>query len=170
MGKFTKKEHIKDLIEEYKQDKGWKAEIFSYDESFDASSLGLVPRQTDRVTKRLRGRHMRGGLQWVKRQMKMNSSTKKSVKKQIKNVDCKVDKAGVDYKGAVSKTESGRVCQPWNKRHPKYQIRQFVAGDRKHNHCRNPNDDKNGPWCYLSDYKQRKDGYKNWEYCKIPKC
>ena len=32
-----------------------------------------------------------------------------------------------------------------------------------HNHCRNPDGDKRGPWCYTV-------GNKRWGYCHIDKC
>ena len=33
---------------------------------------------------------------------------------------------------------------------------------KRHNNCRNPNNDKGAPWCYTTDPKTR------WEYCAIP--
>merc|ERR1712110_174037 len=152
--KFTTEEKIKDLLSEFQTNKNWSAQIFSYDDSFDAFSLGLLEKKT-------RKKGLKGGLKWAAYQAK--KITKQTAKKTVKNVDCKVDEMGLAYKGTVSETKSGRPCQPWNKDHRKYQIRQFIVRDRNHNHCRNPDKSDEGPWCYLKDYKKWVDGVKNWE-------
>ena len=41
---------------------------------------------------------------------------------------------------------------------------QHVPRDTQNNFCRNPDGDKNGPWCYTTDPRTK------FEYCNIPSC
>jgi hypothetical protein len=74
-----------------------------------------------------------------------------------KRKDCQID-----YDGKVSITTSGRECQRWDLNYPhepKYQPK-----NSRHNHCRNPDKDPKGPWCYTTDPKKR------FEYCDVTDC
>ena len=71
-------------------------------------------------------------------------------------------KSGSNYKGKISKTASGIVCQEWAKSEPhRHGYTKKLAEDS--NHCRNP-DGYSKPWCYTMNEKKR------WEYCSIPDC
>ncbi|XP_077982877.1 uncharacterized protein LOC144437740 isoform X2 [Glandiceps talaboti] len=75
--------------------------------------------------------------------------------------ECFVEKNAVDYRGKVSRTKSGRVCQNWSSQSPhrhiyteeKYNYALHGLGD--HNFCRNPNNRKNGAWCFTTDPKKK---------------
>ena len=81
---------------------------------------------------------------------------------------------GEDYRGTTSTTESGLMCQPWN-RHPL--LRGSIANHLEliggHNFCRSPrgldgggrDDDGGGPWCYVVSNDQT---FK--ESCGVPRC
>ncbi|XP_051500734.1 apolipoprotein(a)-like isoform X2 [Myxocyprinus asiaticus] len=86
--------------------------------------------------------------------------------KKVYLLEC-VNGIGTDYRGTKSTTKSGRKCQSWKavsphlpnitpKTHPK--------ADLESNFCRNPNENKGGPWCYTTDPEKR------WEHCDIQKC
>jgi len=74
------------------------------------------------------------------------------------------------YLGKVSRTKTGKTCQPWAKHSP--HAHTYNEGcdftDRKFpsNFCRVSNFDapKYGPWCYTMDKKTR------WEECSIRSC
>jgi len=96
---------------------------------------------------------------------------------QRKNIDCIPDTAGKQYKGTVDRTTQGRPCQRWDEDHPGYRIKSYFPHDKNHNHCRNPDNDSNGPWCYIADYDWTNPRDltsagigKNFGYCTIPKC
>ncbi|XP_041481816.1 plasminogen-like [Lytechinus variegatus] len=74
---------------------------------------------------------------------------------------CTDDANGVNYRGDLSVTLSGKTCLPWTfheKRATPTNYPDRGLGD--HNHCRNP-DDSFTAWCYVSET----DG--QWEYCAI---
>ncbi|XP_078495436.1 uncharacterized protein LOC144750510 [Ciona intestinalis] len=77
-------------------------------------------------------------------------------------VDCMLG-AGYDYDGEISETASGLECQPWNVETP-HQVKFVPVGSTNHNHCRNPNFDPSGPWCYTMSKNTTK------EHCIIPRC
>jgi len=74
---------------------------------------------------------------------------------------------GTDYRGSMSVTESGRICQKWASQNPHVPHSccdpDAVPELKSHNYCRNPNGDDR-PWCYTMDENKR------WDYCKIPYC
>jgi len=82
----------------------------------------------------------------------------------------KTDPLGKKYKGSSSETAEGRPCQRWDTDHKYYKIRSYLKNDRNHNHCRNPDNDDAGPWCYLEDYNKKRDGRINYGHCEIPTC
>ena len=51
--------------------------------------------------------------------------------------------SGNNYTGTVSKTESGKTCQRWDKNSPHRIPGQFVSkiSNPRHNYCRNPGQD-----------------------------
>ena len=58
-------------------------------------------------------------------------------------------------------TASGRTCQVWAASQP-HQHNFTEVGE--HSHCRNPNGDSEGVWCFTTDPD------KEWEYCSVPIC
>lgn len=66
------------------------------------------------------------------------------------------------YDGNIAVTQSGKVCQEWNKEEP-HAPKHRPKGDNS-NHCRNPDLDLAGPWCYTMDPETR------WEYCNVTAC
>uniref|UniRef100_A0A8B9Q4V4 Plasmin n=1 Tax=Apteryx owenii TaxID=8824 RepID=A0A8B9Q4V4_APTOW len=73
---------------------------------------------------------------------------------------------GEDYRGKVSRTESGFECQHWDAQEPHmhgYTLENFPEKDLTMNFCRNP-DGELRPWCFTTSTTKR------WEYCDIPRC
>ncbi|KFQ30229.1 Plasminogen, partial [Merops nubicus] len=73
---------------------------------------------------------------------------------------------GEDYRGEVSRTESGLECQPWDAQEPHmhaFTLKHFPEKDLRKNYCRNP-DGELRPWCFTTSPTKR------WEYCNIPRC
>uniref|UniRef100_A0A4W3H005 Plasminogen n=1 Tax=Callorhinchus milii TaxID=7868 RepID=A0A4W3H005_CALMI len=76
---------------------------------------------------------------------------------------------GVTYRGSRSITSSGRTCQEWSSMTPHIHVT-FTPEVNPNkglegNHCRNPDNDANGPWCYTTDRE------KKYDYCDdIPQC
>lgn len=86
-----------------------------------------------------------------------------------KTRNCKRTVTGSDYAGSISHTEEGIHCQSWHKQTPNEHIKgsfdwEFPDADvySAKNHCRNPDNDKRGPWCYTMQG--------NMKYCDIPMC
>jgi len=64
-----------------------------------------------------------------------------------------------DYRGAQTKTRSGRTCQNWDSQSPhKHGNRKPHKGSAGNNYCRNP-DGEPTIWCYTTDIRKR------WEFC-----
>ncbi len=84
--------------------------------------------------------------------------------------DCKSTTQGREYSGTLSTTKSGLTCQNWNLQsphpHSMTDANRFPDFDLDSagNSCRNPNSDKNGPWCYTTDE------FVEWDYCDIAEC
>ena len=68
---------------------------------------------------------------------------------------------GASYLGKMNVTTSGKTCQAWSEQEP-HEHSQTEVGE--HNHCRNPDGDSGGVWCYTTDPDKR------WEYYSVPIC
>jgi len=74
---------------------------------------------------------------------------------------------GSSYRGNVAVTESGIVCERWDKKTFGVQLyteKYPNTGLDDNNYCRNP-DGEVGPWCFHVD---RLDA--SWERCDVPRC
>ena len=65
-------------------------------------------------------------------------------------------KTSSDYKGSRSYTRTGESCVHW---HNARNYGHLPGMD--HNHCRNPDNDSGGVWCYTSTGS-------DWGYCDVP--
>uniref|UniRef100_A0AAY4BXU6 Plasminogen n=1 Tax=Denticeps clupeoides TaxID=299321 RepID=A0AAY4BXU6_9TELE len=74
--------------------------------------------------------------------------------------------SGEDYRGKISKTESGFTCQRWDSQTPHnhgYLPEALPDKYLEQNYCRNP-DGEPRPWCFTTDANKR------WEFCNIARC
>ncbi len=71
------------------------------------------------------------------------------------------DPLGAIYLGKMNVTASGIPCQTWTDNHPHEHAFTDLG---EHNHCRNPDEDPEGVWCFTTDPDKR------WEYCSVPIC
>lgn len=73
---------------------------------------------------------------------------------------------GAGYRGSVSYSKSGLLCQEWVSQYPHEHSRtpdRYLESGLDRNYCRNP-DGESGPWCYTTDPDTP------WELCDIPQC
>lgn len=71
-----------------------------------------------------------------------------------------------DYRGRMSTTEDGIICQRWDVQTPHAHTRTpeaYPGSGLDENYCRNP-DGEARAWCYTTDPTQR------WGYCNVPVC
>ncbi|KAM3591930.1 uncharacterized protein V6R79_009629 [Siganus canaliculatus] len=79
-----------------------------------------------------------------------------------KSSDC-YEGVGLYYRGTASRSESGRMCEPWDPdTRERYLSADVHAG--RHNYCRNVLY-RRRPWCYVRRRQQLEQ-----EYCAIPRC
>ncbi|CAG2227503.1 C-type lectin lectoxin-Lio3-like [Mytilus galloprovincialis] len=81
--------------------------------------------------------------------------------------ECLTTIEGLDYTGTVNTTRSGFSCEEWARvgLNMTENTKQLL-GD-SHNYCRNPDNDRYGPWCYTYDHGPDSE---EWGYCGIPFC
>ncbi|XP_068117761.1 prothrombin [Hyperolius riggenbachi] len=80
--------------------------------------------------------------------------------------DC-AEGIGQNYRGSISVTRSGIECQYWASNFPhKTKINPITHPDNNltENYCRNPDNNKLGPWCYTKDAQVPR------EECAVPVC
>ena len=79
--------------------------------------------------------------------------------------ECFTNAIARDYRGVVSVTKTGKVCQRWTSQRPHSHANTPGdvpnAGLGAHNYCRNPNSEIEGAWCYTRHSSTR------WEDCNI---
>lgn len=83
-----------------------------------------------------------------------------------KSTDCLPDH-GIGYKGTLSVTIKGHTCLPWKSpKASKRAIGMDFLPDvvLEENYCRNPDNDTEGPWCFVN--------YSNvtMDYCNLELC
>lgn len=88
---------------------------------------------------------------------------------QIPDKDCRVWKKGLTYRGTESVTRNGDICQRWSAQKPNsHPYKPVTAYENKglgdHSFCRNPDNKKDGPWCYTTTPGVA------WATCDIPIC
>ena len=81
---------------------------------------------------------------------------------------CARESSQSDYRGTVSVSESGLVCQAWTSQLPNAHSRTPEnwpdGGLGDHNFCRNPDGDSRA-WCLNGEGTEP-----GWEYCDVPQC
>ncbi|XP_070544098.1 uncharacterized protein [Ptychodera flava] len=70
-------------------------------------------------------------------------------------IECFYNRRATDYRGYMSNTSSGRICQKWTEQSPhshKYDTEIYhQRGIGDHNYCRNPTGEMSTAWCYTTD-------------------
>ncbi|XP_061196140.1 uncharacterized protein LOC133204428 [Saccostrea echinata] len=83
-------------------------------------------------------------------------------------LNCKISVEGLEYRGNISVTVSGKTCQRWDSQtpHSHYYTDRLPGNASIHeNYCRNTQSGiEPTPWCYTVDQNTR------WELCDIPFC
>lgn len=85
----------------------------------------------------------------------------------VKSADC-LPNNGLDYTGNLDVSLGGHVCLPWST--PVVQIlsidKEFIPEvPLTSNKCRNPDNDPEGPWCYVEVA-----GNVTMDYCDLELC
>ncbi len=95
--------------------------------------------------------------------------TVKPEERYLKTKDC-LDGNGETYTGDMSETLGGRTCLQWSTA----EVQALIKGKELlpqvqlvKNHCRNPDGDMEGPWCYV---KMRRFGNITIDYCDLELC
>ena len=96
-----------------------------------------------------------------KSQTRIQSRQQRSVDSQGDNECQEGNPLGASYSGKLNVTASGRTCQVWAASQPHEHSYTYMG---EHNHCRNPDGDPSGVWCYTTDPD------KDLEYCSVPIC
>ena len=83
--------------------------------------------------------------------------------------NCIPTSTGVGYTGSISLTRSGFTCQRWDTQqpHPHNVTARMLTDDTifdAANHCRSPDGDTQGIWCYTTHPEVE------WDYCDAPYC
>ncbi|KAJ9585966.1 hypothetical protein L9F63_020398, partial [Diploptera punctata] len=102
--------------------------------------------------------------------------------------ECRLTGPGVEYAGKMKRSSGEIECLPWKKRYRTKGAKErsrfvnsvFPDGSRKKakKHCRNPDGDLGGPWCYvepteeeaLEEEEKRTKIFVKKDYCDIPFC
>ena len=86
------------------------------------------------------------------------------------NEECLEDDIGVSYQGSEDQTVNGATCVRWDRvarSRRNAAIFRTLGSDIDHNHCRNPDSDSTGLWCYTKTRATKG----NWAYCvPVPAC
>nr|XP_055041453.1 plasminogen-like [Misgurnus anguillicaudatus] len=73
---------------------------------------------------------------------------------------------GLNYRGTISVSKSGKTCQKWTSQTPHTHTvtpENYPCKGLEENYCRNPGGSI-APWCFTTDPEKRV------EYCNVPKC
>ena len=104
-----------------------------------------------------------------------HESTENNTEGEQECYDWTNDQTGINYQGTqeigISNDGYEYYCQEWSSDYPQFnKMRAKYNFAPDHNYCRNPDEDKNGPWCYLNGEIGK--GERDFIYCKdlIPQC
>ncbi|XP_041052595.1 prothrombin [Carcharodon carcharias] len=83
------------------------------------------------------------------------------------SVDPCIPNQGVGYRGTLNVTRTGKHCQDWNSQYAhklNFTKEEMISANLERNYCRNPDEDEDGAWCFISDPEMEMD------YCKLNYC
>lgn len=104
------------------------------------------------------------------------ANLKKGDERDFTQINCLSDKPGSDIKGqyyigTVNHDKNGNECMDWlEAKRIQGEITEPKDIKVAKNYCRNPDDDTEGPWCFLKKPVVSSDPAENYAYCDIPKC
>ncbi|XP_056133728.1 hepatocyte growth factor a [Lampris incognitus] len=82
-----------------------------------------------------------------------------------KKTEC-YEENGENYRGTLAITRSGIPCGDWSRHINSGDSHSTVpSGGLEKNYCRNPDQDKHGPWCYTNPNNRLA-----WDYCRLKHC
>ena len=87
--------------------------------------------------------------------MNHDVSSSRPISSTNKDINCKLTRAGIDYRGDVSHTVSGHACLPWSENTILNTSALSLTGNgsshftQNSSTCRNPSNSSKGPWCYI---------------------